>query len=196
MGTNIGLSAQGLIYLFLCAILSSCSSSTKRIGEDVEQLYSSVIHIPTQQMLRFDCHSSVPEVIHSEGYKMVVYTDSTECSSCAIGHLYVWEPILDSLMTFPEYNETVFIFAPSKTDCSKVEKELRYSDFKYPVYLDTCNVFAELNNIPINRLMHTFLIDKEGRVVLVGNPLSNSKIQELLFKVLNSERIEDTCQDM
>ena len=196
MGTNISLNSHALIYLFLCAILSSCSSSIKRIGEDVEQLYSSVIHIPTQKMLRFDCHSSVPKVMRSKGYKMVVYTDSTECSSCAIGHLYVWEPILDSLMTFPEYNETVFIFAPSKTDCSKVEKELRYSDFKYPVYLDTCNVFAELNNIPINRLMHTFLIDKEGRVVLVGNPLSNSKIQELLFKVLNSERIEDTCQDM
>ena len=194
METNISLNSQALIYLFLCAILSSCGSSSKRIEEDVEQLYSSSINIPIHQMLRFDSHSSVPEVMRSMGFKMVVFTDSTECSSCAIGHLNAWEPILDSLMTFPEYNETVFIFAPSKTDCSKVEKELRYSDFKYPVYLDTCNIFAEVNNIPINRMMHTFLIDKESRVILVGNPLSNPKIQELLFKVLNSERIEDASQ--
>ena len=33
-------------------------------------------------------------------------------------------------------------------------------------------------------IMHVLLLDKDGRVILVGNPLSNKKVEELLYSKL------------
>ena len=55
------------------------------------------------------------------------------------------------------------------------------------VYIDSLGVFLKHNtNIPSNRLYHTFLLDKNNNVVLVGNPLNNPYVEELLVKTVDN----------
>lgn len=42
----------------------------------------------------------------------------------------------------------------------------------------------ENNHIPSESLFHTFLINKYDSIVLVGNPVKNRKIKELLNVIL------------
>lgn len=174
---------------FLIIMLYGCTRSDRETMREVESFYNSLITISTSQMQRFEgCQDSLPKN-NAGRYRMIVYTDSTECSPCALKHLYSWEPILDSLFAYPLFSDVFFIFSPSNIDYSKVSVELRNTSFKYPVYLDSCNAFSKDNrNIPTNRMMHTFLIDEDGHVVLVGNPLTNEKIRALYFDVLNGEK--------
>ncbi len=52
--------------------------------------------------------------------------------------------------------------------------------FDYPVFLDTAGVFERSNpGLPANPVFHTFLLDRENRVVLVGSPIGNAKMWDL-----------------
>ena len=57
------------------------------------------------------------------------------------------------------------------------------------VYLDTCNAFLEANpQIPDNELFHTFVINNEGKVLMVGNPFQSKKMEALFKKVIANEQ--------
>jgi len=57
------------------------------------------------------------------------------------------------------------------------------------VYLDTCNAFRRANpHIPDNPLFHTFLLNDEDSVLLVGDPFKNEKMERLFLKVIERER--------
>ena len=57
------------------------------------------------------------------------------------------------------------------------------------IFIDTCNAFISANpQIPDNELFHTFVINKEGKVLMVGNPFQNEKMEALFKKVIAKER--------
>lgn len=169
----------------LIVVLASCSLKDRKLENDVEHFLGTVISIPEYQMQRFGS-GGIDSLDRANGrYQMVVYTDSTECSPCAIKHLNNWESIIDTLESFPLYKGTVFIFSPSKSSYEEVNEELRKTNIKYSMYLDTCNVFLNKNRgIPSNGRMHTFLIDDNNRVALIGNPLTNEKIRTMYYELL------------
>lgn len=53
------------------------------------------------------------------------------------------------------------------------------TDFGFGYILDSTGQFMADNRIPTDRRFHTFLLDKENRVVLVGSPIGNPKMWEL-----------------
>ncbi|MBR2195950.1 MAG: hypothetical protein IJ911_10090 [Salinivirgaceae bacterium] len=69
----------------------------------------------------------------------------------------------------------------------EVLEEASYSTklHDYPIFIDTANQFYKLNpHIPDNKLMHSFLLDSEGKVVLVGNPIQNQAMFDLYKKTI------------
>jgi len=59
------------------------------------------------------------------------------------------------------------------------------SGVKIPVFVDSCYAFTRINPfIPHNTIMHTFLLNQNDSIVLVGNPLRNKKIEELVQKII------------
>lgn len=55
------------------------------------------------------------------------------------------------------------------------------------IFIDSTNIFSIKNpNIPLETKYHTFLLDPNNNVVLVGNPITNKKIREIfLAKIEN-----------
>lgn len=59
-------------------------------------------------------------------------------------------------------------------------------DFPYPVYVDFNCSFRKLNTgIPEDVRFHSFLLDKNGHPVFVGNPNANETLNHLFEKVLS-----------
>ncbi len=64
-----------------------------------------------------------------------------------------------------------------------------FCGLEHSVFLDTCNVFKKTNpQMPDNEMFHTFVINKEGNVLMVGNPFANEKMEALFKKVIAKER--------
>ena len=67
-------------------------------------------------------------------------------------------------------------------------KELRYltrkDGFTYPVCFDGKDDFNRLNHFPEDMMFQTFLLDKENKVVAIGNPVLNPKVKELYVRLL------------
>ena len=54
------------------------------------------------------------------------------------------------------------------------------------VYVDDRQYFITNNpTIPEDAMFHTFLLDRENRIVLVGNPVHNEKLWELYKNTIN-----------
>jgi hypothetical protein len=85
----------------------------------------------------------------------------------------------------------LFVFSPP---CAKIDEVIRTLDvweFDYPLLLDGSGAFSAANpHIPTDNRFHTFLIDKNGKVVLVGDPVNNPALWEL-YKTTITTLIEN-----
>ena len=80
--------------------------------------------------------------------------------------------------------DVVFYFCFAMQNQHLLELILRRYHFDYPVYVDRAKEFNELNNFPDNMNFRTFLVDKDNRILICGNPVGNEKIKDLYLKMI------------
>lgn len=73
----------------------------------------------------------------------------------------------------------MFYFADKKP--KEVEIMLLTENFDFPVVIDEENQLNKLNNFSNNDIFHCFLLNKQNRIKIIGNPIYNTKIKELYF---------------
>jgi len=117
--------------------------------------------------------------------KLVVWYDSLICNSCHLNRMYNWYAITDYADSLSQRFSVVFLFTPKKGDIHRVHSKLLTEKFDYPVFTDRNSIFYEQNPIiPKNQQLHSFLLDRNNRVVLVGNPLHNHTLWALYRKTI------------
>ena len=71
-------------------------------------------------------------------------------------------------------------------DREATEKLLTDMRFRQTVFYDLDGSFERLNpHIPTGEDFHTFLLNKENKVVLIGNPTHNEKLNKLYLTEIN-----------
>ena len=188
-----------LICLFsiLCGIWScvivmpGCTNSEERILQEIEIMKKHVIQIPYGEMHAYRGKEIMENRISGKKIRLIKYSDSTECSTCMLKRMYDWEIVMDSLQHNDHIIDILFIFSPPKDKINAFEENLIKNQYPFPIYMDTCNAFLRANpHIPANPIMHSFLLDENDSVILVGNPVRNKKIEELFFKILEEKKNE------
>jgi len=125
--------------------------------------------------------TNVSNIINSK-YKYIYYFDSTCCSPCVMNKLSVESTIskehpIDNL-------SFIYVFDVSPKDTAIFYDN--FSDLSEDVFLDTAHLIIKKNKyITSNPITHTFLIDENRIIRLVGNPVKNDKVEELLLKITN-----------
>jgi len=119
-------------------------------------------------------------------YKILIYTDSTGCTSCKL-QLYKWNALIEEThMLLPGIVSFHFYFQP------KDEKELKFllkrDNFNQPVYIDNKSKLNSANKLPGNQNYQCFLLDKDNKVLLVGNPTSNPQIWDLYMQTITGDK--------
>lgn len=66
---------------------------------------------------------------------------------------------------------------------------LKRENFHHPIWIDKENMLNKLNHFPADPTFQTFLLDKDNRVLAVGNPIHNPKVKELYLKIIRGENV-------
>lgn len=115
-------------------------------------------------------------------YKVVIYVDPLGCISCKL-QLPKWKELIAYTHTLTDKSIPFLFFFHTQDD-----KEIRYllelDQFDLPVCIDTGDELNKLNQFPSDRSFHTFLLDKNNNVLVIGNPIHNLAVKELYLKQL------------
>lgn len=132
-------------------------------------------------------HSGIDSVYDTTSMmKLVVFVDSISCSGCFLNKLITYFEINDSLVK--KRGELLVILNPKKNRIDEIRKTLLTDKNPFWCILDKNGDFSQLNPwIPDNELLHTFLLDENNGIILVGDPSSNPKIRELFMKQLANQ---------
>jgi hypothetical protein len=178
------------IFIFIFVIFCSCKKTNKKshakkvvtewTGKEIK--FSNEINC-----LKIDSLATCPEISNKK-YKILLYVDSFGCTSCRL-HLSEWKMLISASDTlFSKKLDFIFVFQPKHGGDKEIKRLMKQSGFIYPVFLDIDNKTFTLNNFPKEQEYQCFLLDKDNKVVMVGNPVLNPAIWELYKKIiLNSE---------
>ncbi len=116
-------------------------------------------------------------------FKIVTFVNG-DCPPC-VAELELWE---DFLLKLPDNNSVSFLVYLYSSNVSYLEETCRLLTNPLAViYLDEEKLFYKKNNLSEVKMLQTFIVDKDNKILLMGNPTSNEKLEDLYLKLLNNE---------
>lgn len=175
------------IGLWVVVVLSlSAGCGSRGVRGTITEMMATPIAFPAGMQARVLKRDTTIDRDVSEPYKFVAYLNSTQCDGCRLKELLMWKYLLRQLDSLRAWDSVrlVFIFHPKDT-AELVERLVLY-DFDRPIWVDREGCFERANpHLPEDPIFHTFLLDRENRVVLVGSPVGNPKMWELYRKTID-----------
>ena len=173
-----------LLFVSLSVLMTSCGEYG--VSRHLRDFMDSTISIPNDIQVVSERHVHQVAASIIAGSKLVILYDSLECSSCQVGHLYdyLWSyEKLDSIQSC----QLMTIFSPRQEEYDEVVRQLMVLNFPYPIYVDMSGSFRKINKcIPDDKRFHSFLLDKNGKPVFVGNPMSGPRMMELFMEAVSN----------
>ena len=167
-----------IVAILLMAV--ACNS----VGREYERLAGSRINFPNS-LQRVEGRDTLPYDFSDEKVRLLIYFDSALCNTCAISKLGDWKPIIDSAELINPDFEAVFLLSPPRSEYKKVLREMMLHRNEYNIAIDREGAFASRNSqIPKDSRFHTMLLDRDNRVVVIGDPLYNTTIWNLTKQTL------------
>lgn len=78
-----------------------------------------------------------------------------------------------------------FIFEPKSEQLEDAYLSIKSSGLINEIYLDTAHIFKKDNGfLPSDEKYQTVLTDSNGRIILIGTPLTNHKIEKLFLQLI------------
>lgn len=118
-------------------------------------------------------------------YTIVSYVDTIGCLSCKL-HLDKWKIIIQEMNGItPSLVSPILIFHVN--DMKEATYMLDRYEFNYPICIDTLDIFNKVNHLLSIPSFQTFLLDKDNKIVAIGNPVYNPKIKELYMNIIQGK---------
>lgn len=180
-----------LLFLVFAMLLlcTSCDMSKRRMQKAVGLLQTSTIHIPINKMGCWQNDSIIStDRMVTRKLKLVHFIDSIRCSSCFLQKISLYDELfqLEEETKYDFIN--IFIIEPRKKDKERLLVEYENITTPLTIFVDTTHVFIKSNPIiPVESALHTFLLDENNKVILVGNPLANPKMRELFLTMVDDK---------
>ena len=177
------------ISIIIIALIAACFSSCKDKQKDDA---TKIVAEWTGKEIKFSkdlyCTSMGIDTtcvdLYSDNYKILLYVDSLGCTSCRL-KLTKWKKIINESDTiFSTPPEFIFFFQPKQKEVEELQSIFKSNAFRHPVFVDKENKINMLNNFPSKVEYQCYLLDKDNKVIMVGNPSYNSGIWTLYKKVI------------
>lgn len=92
---------------------------------------------------------------------------------------------LDSL--YPTKVTCLMVFNPKGK--RKLIKHLKNNQFNYFVYIDEKDTLNRMNKFLNEEDFGTFLLDKNDKIVAIGNPVLKPRVRDLYFNIISGETV-------
>jgi hypothetical protein len=122
-------------------------------------------------------------------YKILLYVDSAGCSSCRL-KLSLWKQLITEADSLFKGKLSFLLFFQPKNK-KDLDVLFRTDHFDYPVFIDRNKTIDRLNRFPEKPEYQCFLLDKNNKVLMIGNPALNPKIWELYKQAISGQTQSD-----
>ena len=179
------------IILTLIVVVSLCSScaenneSKRKLKAELRKFQETAITFPDNLLAKhYDNQVSPDRSLLDRPFKMVVYVNQEGCQDCRLHALLPW--IYMFILENRHFENFGVIMILNTSDMESTDDTLEELRFRHTVFYDLDGSFEFLNpHLPKNERYHTFLLNEENKVILVGNPIRNEKLKKLYLKKLN-----------
>ena len=138
--------------------------------KSVKKMIGAQLYFPENLTAILNGKDTMPLNILYHNSKLVVWYDSTECSSCRIRHLFAWNDIISYANSLGNDFDVIFIFSPSYKDAENVNTALHSNQFGHTIYIDSeRDFYRQRVKLPKRDYLRCFLLDKNNKVVLVAD---------------------------
>ena len=174
--------------LIMCVwLLASCQESRKEaMLRLVSEWKEKEVKFPARSVFTVQGKDTVDFEFRHADYKVVTYIDSVGCTSCKL-QLPRWKEFLAEVDSLAE-GSVPFLFYFHPKDMKELRYLTRRDRFTYPVCFDEKDEFNRLNRFPKEMMLQTFLLDKDNKVLAIGNPVLNPKVKELYVSLITGRK--------
>ncbi|NCB70120.1 MAG: DUF1573 domain-containing protein [Bacteroidia bacterium] len=181
--------SQKNIFIFLMLIsLFACNKKDDRQAEAeqiVTEWVGKTIQFPNNMTFSVYEKDTLLSGFYSSPYKILLYVDSTGCTSCKL-KLYEWQRLIAEADTaLAGKLSFVFCFQPKNKD--ELLFLFKRDRFNYPIVVDETNLINQLNGFPQKAEFQCFLLDIDNKVISVGNPTLNPKVWDLYKQIISGK---------
>lgn len=172
----------------ICIVLfTACSESREEaVYRLVKEWTGKEIKFPERSVFTVQGKDTVDFTYPNADYKVLVYVDSVGCTSCKL-QLDRWKKVIKE-MAEETGKDIPFLFFFHPKDMKELRYLTRRDAFTYPVCFDENDELNALNCFPSDMTFQTFLLNKDNKVVSIGNPVHNPKVKELYMKHITGSR--------
>lgn len=152
-----------------------------------------IIDIPSSNYVQYSNNSyQIKKISLTKTFKILIYIDETESESCRL-HLYEWMDFFKEIDSVSK-NVSKLIIVKPKNKYAFIQTLQDYN-FQYPVYIDELDAFNSTNKFPTNSLYHQFLLDKNNKVLFIGNPTNSPKIRKAYINIIIGKQVNNKTQE-
>ena len=179
-----------LYILLLLSLLTACKENNKeKFALLVQEWQGKEIVFPQNMAFTRFVTEPVDYRIPDAEYKVLVYVDSIGCTSCKL-QLPKWKELIAHVDSATNGN-IPFIFVLQSKDDRELRYILKRDNFDRPVCIDRNNRFDELNQFPQDITFQTFLLDKDNKVKVIGNPVHNLAVRDLYLQQITGIQYQE-----
>ena len=176
-----------LIILLLTVSLSACQDKQKEIITLlVKEWQGKQILFPENMVFTRFASDTTNFVIPTSDYKVLVFVDSIGCTSCKL-QLSRWKEFIRYTDSISQKN-IPFLFFFQFDDQWEIHSLLIRENFDKPICLDRSDSLNQLNHFPKDIRFQVFLLDKNNKVVVIGNPVHNPNVKELYLEEISRKQ--------
>lgn len=144
------------------------------------------IRFPQDMVFTRFTTDTVDFTLPESSHKILVFVDSIGCTSCKL-QLHRWKELIQHTDSITQ-RTVPFLFFFQSTDKKEIRYLLKKDNFDLPICLDQSDRLNGLNHFPADGRFQTFLLDKNNKVVVIGNPIHNPNIRELYLKEITGKQ--------
>lgn len=176
--------------IFIAILLLSCKESKQnRIARLVNEWNGKIIQFPDSMCLTsYRNDTAIVKYIREQTpYTILNYVDTIGCVSCRL-QLPRWKTMMEELDSlYPNKVTCLMVFNPQGK--RKLIKHLRNNQFNYFVYIDEMDTFNRMNKFLNEEDFGTFLLDKNDKIVAIGNPVLKPRVRDLYFHIISGKMV-------
>lgn len=167
-----------------------CTNKKKEIARLVEDWEGKEILFPERTVFTIQGTDTVEYATQTASYKVLTYIDTAGCTSCRL-RLAGWNAFMKDVDSLSKGSVKFFFFFFSNR-VQEISHLLQREKFTHPVCIDPEDNLNRLNDLPSHEMCRTFLLDKDNKVLLIGNPIHNPTVKELYLEQITGKKSENS----
>lgn len=171
---------------FFIMLLGGVACSNSPATQQIKKLIGQEIRFDDNfELIHGDNDHTTKNPLDSD-IKIVTYIDSASCTKCALQILLLWNRRLIEVQ-----NDVGFVAVIFPTKKQIIKTALNEMGISYPLMYDTNKNFISQNKLNVLARNRSFLLDKNNRIVIVGEPIMNDKLWQLYISCIKQMRDND-----